>query len=194
MCTGRKRDARSGAGTSTDMTAALLVMESLLEARAPAIPRAGKPTAQQDIPVHGNYKRYYGYRWGSGGDDPRLQVWLATRPVSIHATLHLHHSTALLHARLMTWTQAGFQRVCWRGPGHGAQLVCWQAVPGCGLQRGPGQPGGGIALRRRRDAGPRHRRQPGAARVRKSVQVRAGSVAVGVMPAHPSDARFMIDC
>ena len=86
--TGRKRDARLGAGTSTDMTATLLVMESLLEARTPAIPRAGKPGAQQDIPVHGNYKRYYGYRWGAGGgEDPRLQVRLATLPVSIRANV-----------------------------------------------------------------------------------------------------------
>lgn len=88
VCTGRKRDARAGDGTCTDMTAALLVMESLLEFRAPAAPRAGKPTAQQDIPVHGNYKRYYGYRWGgAGGEDPRLQVLLSLLPRCTEAAL-----------------------------------------------------------------------------------------------------------
>ena len=155
--TGRKRDARSGAGTSTDMTAALLVMESLLNARAPAAQRAGKPTAQQDIPVHGNYKRYYGYRWGgAGGEDPRLQVRLVTLPVCIQADVAPapQHSTAACKsddmylglipdgvlARPRSWGAAGLPASgawtwaatrawsAWRSPRASAPPRCWAST------------------------------------------------------------------
>lgn len=65
-----------GDGASTDMTAALLVMESMLTVRAPEEPAASRSGRRpRDIPLHGNYKQYYGYRWGPcGGEDPRLQV------------------------------------------------------------------------------------------------------------------------
>lgn len=70
---GCKRHARLGMGFHTDMTAALLVMDSMLASRAPLVPEGGGH--RQDVALHGNYKRYYGYRWGTGsGEDPRLQV------------------------------------------------------------------------------------------------------------------------
>ena len=69
---------RSGTGSAgqqadggrTDMTAALLVMQAAL-ARPPPQPSASGQ--RPDVAVHGNYKRYYGYRLG-GAEDPRLQV------------------------------------------------------------------------------------------------------------------------
>lgn len=73
---GARRDARAANGGNTDMTAALLVMHSMLDARIPAAAAAAAGGQQRpDVAVHGNYKRYYGYRWGGGaGEDRRLQV------------------------------------------------------------------------------------------------------------------------
>lgn len=79
-------------GSNTDMTAALMVMHSLLAARAPAgQPAAAAPTNQQrqEVAVHGNYKRYYGYRWGGAdGEDSRIQVAAHLRNEGRMSTSH----------------------------------------------------------------------------------------------------------